>query len=62
MRGVNGQTDGRTDGKSDIERWVPYLKNSKGTGPNGIPTNNFKIIKNSILIPLPTLINKSFVN
>ena len=25
----NGQMDGRTDGKSDILRWVPHLKNVK---------------------------------
>ena len=25
-RWIDGQSEGRTNGKSDIQRWVPYLK------------------------------------
>ena len=41
---------------------IKTLKNSKSTSPNSIPAKILKIIKNSISIPLSTLINKSFEN
>ena len=39
---------------------ISQLETSKATGPNSIPTEIFKLIKNEVSLPLSKIINDSF--